>query len=117
MNLAIESNRCIGVRAESRGVGSRTKAPGMTTSERGGIARSAGETPVAREAATPRKYDIRVVDRFYAQYRTAAEIESRRADLLRSWQATRRLLWTVAVGSTVVCYYVLDKVQQATSLL
>lgn len=70
-----------------------------------------------RVPAKPRKYDIRLVDRFYAQYRFTAEIESQRERLIRSWQATRRILWTVAIGSTLVCYYMLEKVQQATALL
>lgn len=117
MNPAIESGHCITSRAESRSVGGRTIAGGMTIFERDTPAGRTRQAVMPGEAAKPKKYDIRVVDRFYVQCRTAAEIESRRADLLRSWQTTKRLMWTVAVGSTVVCYYVLDKVLQATALL
>lgn len=117
MNPVIESGHCITSRVESRSVGSRTMAGGMTTFERDTAAGRTRQAVMPGEAAKPEKYDIRVVDRFYAQCRTAAEIENRRADLLRSWQATKRLMWTVAAGSTIVCYYVLDKVLQATALL
>lgn len=72
---------------------------------------------MTRSPAVPRKYDIRVVDRFYARCRARAEIERHRESLLRSWHATRRIMWTIVVGSTVVYLYLLDKVQQATSLL
>lgn len=67
--------------------------------------------------ASPRKYDIRVVDKLYADCQAAAEIENQRASLVRSWHATKRIMWTVVLGSSFLYLYLMNTMSQAMALL
>ncbi|HET9404910.1 MAG TPA: hypothetical protein VFO57_10050 [Burkholderiales bacterium] len=65
----------------------------------------------------PRKYDIRVVDQFYAYCQAIAHTEKHRDEArCRSHGAARRSIWTMLVTASFMFYYLMDRVAQAVSL-
>jgi hypothetical protein len=65
----------------------------------------------------PRKYDIRVVDQFYAYCQAIAHTEKHR-DEAQCWShgAARRAIWAMLVTGSLLFYYLMDRVAQAMSL-
>ena len=70
----------------------------------------------ARLDATPRKYDLRVVDQFYVYCSAVASADRQREAAAESQYATRRRLWTILIAATTLGYYVVERVAQAMSL-
>ena len=65
----------------------------------------------------PRKYDIRVVDQFYANCQAIAHSEKHRDETHdRSHNATKRSIWAMLITGSFLCYYLMDRVAQAMSL-
>lgn len=70
----------------------------------------------ARFARKPNKYDIRVVDQFYAYCRAVSRTDAHREDAARSQHATKRSIWTMLISGGFLCYYIVERVAQAMSL-
>lgn len=68
-------------------------------------------------APPPKKYDIRVVDQFYAYCqavsRTAKHHDEARD---RSHAATKRSLWAMLVAGSLLFYYLVERVAQAMAM-
>jgi hypothetical protein len=70
-----------------------------------------------RLQAAPKKYDIRVVDQFYAYCQAIARTERHRDEARnRSHQATKRALWTLLIAGGFLFYYLVERLAQAMSL-
>ena len=67
--------------------------------------------------AQRKKYDLRDVDWLHARSQSAADIEKRRAELAQSLRVARRVMWTVALGSGFLCYYLINTMSRAMALL
>jgi hypothetical protein len=70
----------------------------------------------ARFERKPNKYDIRVVDQFYAYCRAVSSTDTHRKDAVRSQRAMVRNIWTVLITGAFLCYYLVERVAQAMSL-
>ena len=71
----------------------------------------------ARCELKPRKYDIRLVDQFYAYCQAVARTEGHREEAAaKSQHATKRSIWTMLVAGSFLFYYLLERVAQAMSL-
>lgn len=64
----------------------------------------------------PRKYDIRVVDQFYAYCSAVARTDRHREAALESQYAIKHRLWTILIAASLLGYYVVERVAQAMSL-
>jgi hypothetical protein len=63
-----------------------------------------------------RKYDIRVVDQFYSYCQAVSRTDQQRAAAAKSHEAMKIKLWKTLIAGSLVCYYVVERVAQATSL-
>lgn len=71
---------------------------------------------MARLGRKPNKYDIRVVDRFYAYCHAVSSTNAHREEAARSQRATRRNIWTMLITGGFLCYYLVERVAQAMAL-
>jgi hypothetical protein len=72
---------------------------------------------MTRARAKRRDYDIREVARLHARSQSAADFEKHRAELAQSLRVARRIMWTIALASGFLCYYLIDNMSQVISLL
>lgn len=70
----------------------------------------------ARVGRRPNKYDIRVVDQFYAYCRAVSRTDAHREDSARSQRMTKRNLLTILVTGAFLFYYLVERVAQAMLL-
>lgn len=70
----------------------------------------------ARVGRRPNKYDIRVVDQFYAYCRAVSRTDAHREDTARSQRVTKRNLLTILVTGAFLFYYLVERVAQAMLL-
>ena len=75
-----------------------------------------GRSATARPEARPRKYDMRVLDHFYAYCSAVSRADRHREVADRSQRATQRHLWVIVVSAGVLGYYLVERVAQAMSL-
>jgi hypothetical protein len=68
-----------------------------------------------RAARKPmKKYDIRLVDQFYAYCQALARTERHRDEAyIRSRVSARRQFWSLLVGAALLFYYLVERVAQA----
>ena len=71
--------------------------------------------PAARVERKPNKYDLRVVDQFYAYCRAVSRTDAVREDAAHAQRASRRNLLTILVTGAFLFYYLLERVAQAMS--
>ena len=64
----------------------------------------------------PNKYDIRVVDQFYAYCRAVSTTDTHREVAAQSQRDMTRNIWTVLISGALLCYYLVERVAQAMSL-
>jgi hypothetical protein len=69
----------------------------------------------ARLEVRPRKYDTRVLDHFYAYCSAVSSADRHRDEATGSHQITKRRLWATLVGTSILSYYVVERVAQAMS--
>lgn len=75
-------------------------------------------SPSSRLAAScaevkARKYDIRVVDQFYAYCQAVARTESDRESAARLQHAAKGGIWRMLIVASFLSYYVIERVAQA----
>lgn len=70
----------------------------------------------ARLERKPNKYDIRVVDQFYAYCRAVSGTDTHREEAARSQRDMTRNIWTILITGAFLCYYLVERVAQAMSL-
>jgi hypothetical protein len=71
--------------------------------------------PGVRVGRKPSKYDLRLVDQFYAYCRAVSRTDAHREDSARSQRATKRSLLTILVTGAFLFYYLVERVAQAMS--
>jgi len=72
---------------------------------------------LARLGREPMKYDIRVVDQFYAYCQVVARTDRHRDKAhARLRHALTRSIWTMLVAGSFLFYYLMDRAAQAMSL-
>lgn len=65
-----------------------------------------------------KKYDIRVVDQFYAYCEAVARTHRHRDEAqVQSQFATRRSIGTMVVAGSFLCYFLLERIAQLVSVL
>jgi hypothetical protein len=64
----------------------------------------------------PRKYDMRMLDHFYVYCHAVARADRHRDDAARSQQATKRHLWAMLLGISVLGYHLVERIAQVISL-
>ena len=69
----------------------------------------------ARLEVRPHKFDTRVLDHFYAYCSAVANADRHRSAAADAQQATRRRLWAMLIGASVLGYYLVERVAQAMS--
>jgi hypothetical protein len=69
----------------------------------------------ARAEVRPRKYDMRVVDHFYAYCNAVALADQHRDAAAGSQQTTKRRLWAILIGASILGYCLVERVAQAMS--
>lgn len=71
---------------------------------------------MARLERKPNKYDIRVVDQFYAYCQAVTKTSTHREAATQSQHATKRSVWIMLITGGFFCYYLVERVAQAMSL-
>lgn len=69
----------------------------------------------ARPEVRPQKFDHRVLDHFYAYCSAVASADRHRAAAAGAQHTTRRRLWAMLIGASLLGYYLLERVAQAMS--
>ncbi len=68
-------------------------------------------------APPPKKYDIRVVDQFYAYCQAVSHTAKHRDDAQdRAHEATKRSIWAMLVAGSLLFYYLVERVAQAMAM-
>jgi len=76
-----------------------------------------GRAGFAPTHSRPRKYDIRVVDRFYAYCQAVAQTDRHRDEAhARLRNTLKRSVWSMLIAASFLFYYVMDRAAQAMAL-
>jgi len=71
---------------------------------------------IDRVDGKPRKYDMRVVDQFYAYCSAVARANEHREAAAESQHVSKRHLWAALILGSLLCFYFVERVAQAMSL-
>ena len=74
-----------------------------------------GRLASARLEVRPHKFDTRVLDHFYAYCSAVANADRHRTAAADAQHSTRRRLWAMLIGASMLGYYLIERVAQAMS--